>query len=241
MKTRAPIKRNKKQHSLSDEIKNTFWIQFSLLRMIELTSNNKIFGNPWLYISVSCKEITGFAYVIDEDIILPGTFRLLGSNSLQINSPNNLSNSSFEISIVINKLLSYLDSNSKVNSLNEQTYKITLSKLCQFTLRAIEQYNATIKSQNLLAGFYLRNSIPQKRIHESEELAMLYASVIHEKKIWWININSFEVTANQKGILYNEEYYEPIETSDLLTLTNLVKENSAIVLTLYPHPNNRTI
>jgi hypothetical protein len=261
MKSRNPIRRNETMTPPAlTNCNREFRIQISEIENCEVTSidKRKIYGLPSVYVSINNGMIVGLTNVFRTDTdkmkyYLPDVPSTRNNASIQFSHDYNR-DSLFELNNshpTQNIRLSTYSSDSLPISeqLAKKIERRIFSDTGLDTKRALqisftELFQATVKeamSLNWLLNFpkwsyddLHENPLPL--LEDDCPESMFRCSLIYRKKLWWINLLSKEVIANEFGILYKGQYYMPLEDRDIFVLRKLVTRKHTTSVTIYSHP-----
>lgn len=261
MKSRNPIRSSETMTPLKQtNSKHEFKIKIFDIRNCEVTSidRRKIYGLPSVYVSIYKGIIVGLTNVfrtnpVDGKYYLPSVPSNTNSKSIQFadechrdsffkldcsHRAQNIRDKAFppeaqHISeLLAKKLQSRIFAGAVLGT--KCPLQITFMELFQAIVTEAMSLNRQLKLQELGFNELDKNSIPLPQEEHLE--SMFWSSLIYRKKIWWVNLFSKEVIANEFGINYKGQYYMPIEDRDIFVLEKLVKAKHNPSVTIYVHP-----
>lgn len=139
------------------------------------------------------------------------------------------------INTIKDRIISRLKRRIVTSEIYKPPIRVSLEELYAAAITEIEFYN-----RGLCPDVNIQNSLCEN-IKSSESLKVseaLYSSIIYEKRLWWLNLQSKEVTADKRGIHYKGKCFTPVESAGYNILQDILLERDSITITVYP--NNRS-
>jgi len=239
------------------------------ISVMSVDGSREIGNNPILYLSESCDQSVGFTItlievvnkfenLLDESVWHPEriVFKKLPrqyfeSTSGQFNTHDVLKRTNwageyFEnhisaskksesiILIVLNRIYSQVERQVEFNRISS-SYQITFPSLFQIAVGVIEVYNEERKYK-----LFFNSSVYKSQFNLSLT-SSFYASIICEKKLFWVNLKSHEVFINKHGICYKGRHFIPTEERDLFLLKKLFFKDRHSTVTVYTSPKTRNL
>ena len=135
------------------------------------------------------------------------------------------------INTIKDRIINRIKNRIHINEIIKLPIKVSLAELYTAAITEIEFYNralcAEVKTQDSLCQSI--KSREELRISEA-----LYTSIIYEKRLWWLNLQSKEVTVDKRGIHYKGKCFAPLDYSSNNILQNILLEKGGTTITVYP-------
>ncbi|HMV07490.1 MAG TPA: hypothetical protein PKL56_11865 [Cyclobacteriaceae bacterium] len=107
----------------------------------------------------------------------------------------------------------------------------SLTELYTAVITEVEFYNHGMNSEAEQENSISQNIGSREGLKISEAL---YSSIIYEKRLWWLNLKSKEVTVDKMGIHYKGKCFTPTDADGYNCLCTILNDQSRTTVTVYP-------